>query len=680
MEDLTGKQLGSYQVIAPLGEGGMAAVYKAFQPGMDRYVALKILPRQLATDPEFVGRFRQEAKLIASLQHPHILPIFDFGEADGYTYIVMPFVESGTLSGLLKGQPLPLQQIRSIISQVGDALDYAHSRGLVHRDVKPSNVLVDARLNCLLTDFGIARMVEGTSKFTATGGVLGTPSYMSPEQGMGEKVDQRSDIYSLGVMLYEMATGRVPYQAETPIAVVIKHIHDPLPPPYTVNPALPETLERVILKSLAKRPDDRYATAGDLVRALQQAIAEPTQPQVAASDTIAKQSVRTIPEKAPVPAPPASIQLAPWPRQLLRWAWIVSGAVVLVAVVALLVLAGGPRVPVATLIPTAVPAAPTAPPASPTRVPPTATATAVPPLTGGGTGWIAYTSQARGNPDVFLVRVDGSEVRSLTDNPAKDLPSAWSPDGKQLAFVSDRDGNSDVFVMNADGSDQVNLTNNPAYDDRPAWSPDGARLAFYSNREGNQVDIFVMNTDGSQLVNLTNNPAADYDPAWSPDGARIAFTSERDGNREIYVMDADGSNQMNVTNHSSADKFPSWSADSSQIVFESEREGNYEIYAMKADGSNLVNLTKHAANDRWPAWSPDGSLIAFDSDRDGNREIYVMKADGSEPVRLTDVSGLEFGPTWQPLPGAIGATATGQKIGMVIDTGGENDWSLTSTR
>jgi serine/threonine protein kinase len=274
MEDLTGKQLGPYQVVASLGEGGMAAVYKAHQPGMERYVALKILPRHFASDPLFVGRFEQEAKVLAKLQHPHILPVFDFGQADGYTYIVMPFLQSGDLTDLLRGPSLSLSQIRRIISQVGDALDYAHARGLIHRDVKPSNVLLDERGNCLLTDFGIAKILESGSKLTVTGGIIGTPAYMSPEQGLGEKVDGRSDIYALGIMLYEMATGRVPYQAETPMAIMIKHLNDPLPPPRHLNPALPEAVERVILRALAKQPQDRYATAGEMVRALQAAIPE----------------------------------------------------------------------------------------------------------------------------------------------------------------------------------------------------------------------------------------------------------------------------------------------------------------------------------------------------------------------------------------------------------------------
>src|SRR3989304_3967384 len=258
MEDLTGKQFGPYQIVAPLGEGGMAAVYKAYQPAVERYVALKVLSRHFADDPQFTARFQREAKLLAKLQHPHILPVFDYGQAEGYTYIAMPFVQSGTLTDYLADQPLPLARIRQIITQIGEALNYAHARGLMHRDVKPSNVLMDESGNCLLTDFGLARMVEASVNLTTSGTIVGTPAYMSPEQGSGAKIDSRSDIYSLGVILYEMVTGRVPYQAETPVAVIFKHIQDPLPPARKLNPDLPETLERVILKALSKRPEDGY--------------------------------------------------------------------------------------------------------------------------------------------------------------------------------------------------------------------------------------------------------------------------------------------------------------------------------------------------------------------------------------------------------------------------------------
>lgn len=293
IEDLTGRQLGPYEILEPLGEGGMASVYKAFQAGVDRQVALKVLPRQLATDPTFVARFRQEARALAQLQHPHIVPIHDFGEEGGYTYLAMSYIEGGTLVSMMNGRPLPLGVVRRIISQIGDALDYAHSTGLVHRDVKPSNILIDKRGNCLLTDFGISKLIASSSSITTTGSTTGTPAYMSPEQGLGHKIDGRSDQYSLGVILYELVTGRPPYDADTPIAVVIKHIYDPLKPPRELNPELPENVERVIIRALAKNPDERFATVGEMVRALQMAIPD--------SDLFphVKAGVRTMPLSAP---------------------------------------------------------------------------------------------------------------------------------------------------------------------------------------------------------------------------------------------------------------------------------------------------------------------------------------------------------------------------------------------
>jgi serine/threonine protein kinase len=282
MENLTGRQLGPYQVVAPLGEGGMASVYRAYQPSMEREVAIKILPRQYSQSPEYLARFKQEARLLARLQHPHVLPVFDFGESDGYTYITMPLVAGGTLKDLMTSKPMPIERAATIVSQVGDALDYAHASGLVHRDIKPSNVLIDERGNALLMDFGIARMVEATTRLTQVGGVVGTPIYMSPEQSAGKSIDTRSDIYSLGIVLFELLTGHVPYNAETPLAVMFKHVNDPLPMPRSLNAALSDALEKVLLKALAKQPGDRFQTMSEFVSALRHASLPDTASHLAA--------------------------------------------------------------------------------------------------------------------------------------------------------------------------------------------------------------------------------------------------------------------------------------------------------------------------------------------------------------------------------------------------------------
>ncbi|MGD2150964.1 MAG: protein kinase [Desulfobacterales bacterium] len=300
MEDLTGKQLGRYQIVDQLGAGGMATVFKAYQPRMDRYVALKVLPRHFSKNTDFIHRFSQEARLIAKLEHPHILPVHDYGESDGYTYLVMRLVEGGSLSDLLKKHgKLELSKINSIISQTGGALDYAHKKGVIHRDFKPSNVLIDKFENCLLTDFGIAKMVEATSHLTHTGGILGTPTYISPEQGSGQPIDIRSDIYSLGIVLYQMVVGDVPFKADTPMAVIFKHIQDPLPLPREQVPDFPEPVERIILKALAKNPDDRYSTAIELVNALRSAIDQPTAQILEVQETVLDPDATSLVKETP---------------------------------------------------------------------------------------------------------------------------------------------------------------------------------------------------------------------------------------------------------------------------------------------------------------------------------------------------------------------------------------------
>jgi ligand-binding sensor domain-containing protein len=340
MTQLIGQTLGPYHIIEQIGVGGMATVYKAYQASVDRYVAVKVLPSQFAEDPSFLGRFEQEARTIAKLEHPHILPVHDYGEQEGITYLVMRFIEAGTLKDkMAEPGPLDLDEALRILEQVGGALGYAHSQGVIHRDIKPSNVLVDPRGDCFLTDFGIARLVEGTAQFTATGGILGTPAYMAPEQGSGEKADARSDIYALGIILYEMVTGKVPYEAETPLAVLMKHASAPLTPPRQLRPDLPESVERVILKALSKPPEDRFQRVEDMVAGLRQAVrSAPTVATEGAAPSVFDETTAIVDE-----APDTELVSAPAPQRSFPLLPILAaGAVGLIALViaAILVLPG----------------------------------------------------------------------------------------------------------------------------------------------------------------------------------------------------------------------------------------------------------------------------------------------------------------------------------------------------
>jgi serine/threonine-protein kinase len=282
---LAGKDLGRYHLLGQIGRGGMASVYKAYDPQEDRLVAIKVLSSDLAGDPRFSRRFRREAELVSQLKHPHIVPVWDYGEADGHAYLVMPFIRVGNLADRLRRSRLSLEECRRLLEQVSSALDFAHSHGVVHRDIKPSNILFDEHGNALLTDFGLAQIQDASLSLTGSA-MLGTPSYISPEQARGDKVDGRSDQYSLGIILFEMATGILPFDAETPMAVAIKHIQEPVPRPRQINPRVPEVIERVILKATAKNPEDRFPSTGELSRVFRAALAHALDPASNAAPVI----------------------------------------------------------------------------------------------------------------------------------------------------------------------------------------------------------------------------------------------------------------------------------------------------------------------------------------------------------------------------------------------------------
>src|SRR6266540_6087406 len=319
MGDLAGRNFGPYRILEQVGAGGMATVYKAYHAAMDRYVAVKVLPQHLARDPNFRARFQCEARTIARLEHRYILPVYDVGEDEGIAYLVMRYTDSGDLADLIAKRSLTIARAAWLISHVAEALAYAHRRGVIHRDVKPANVLLSHEGDPLLTDFGIAKIYEETLQLTSEGTMIGTPAYMAPEQLQGQPVDARTDIYALGVVLYQALTGECPFMADTPLALALMHIHNPLRPPRQLNPNIPESLERIMLRALAKSPADRFQTADEMAEALHNALADVSRPTA----VVAAPAAPT----PPIQPPPTPAPAAPTARDGRPRGWLAAGAV-----------------------------------------------------------------------------------------------------------------------------------------------------------------------------------------------------------------------------------------------------------------------------------------------------------------------------------------------------------------
>ncbi len=327
-----GENIGPYRIIEQLGQGGMATVFKAYHAALDRYVALKVLHQAFNQDQAFTARFQREARVVAKLEHANIVPIYDYSEHEGRPYLVMKYIEGDTLKARLNQGSLNSKEIENVLTSIGSALAYAHRQGILHRDIKPSNVMISLDGSIYLADFGLARIAQTGESTMSSDSIMGTPQYISPEQAMGKKeLDAGTDIYSFGVMLYEMVVGQVPFSADTPFSIIHDHIYTPLPLPMKVNPQVPEHVQRVLLKALAKDRLDRFESVEDMMKAFKDAWKEAGVPMRGTTITMrpgskieheGAKTQRTKPAIAQTPAAPApAAKRSPWK-------WIGAGLIV----------------------------------------------------------------------------------------------------------------------------------------------------------------------------------------------------------------------------------------------------------------------------------------------------------------------------------------------------------------
>ena len=660
-----------YELKEELGQGGMATVYRAYDPLFEREVALKILKQELLANPQIRERFERETKIIAKLEHAAIVPVYDVGRDQDQLFFVMRYMAGGSLSDRIQNKPMTFTEIANIIQRVAAALDYAHDKGVIHRDLKPGNILFDEYNNPYISDFGIAKLSQASIKLTNSG-IIGTPTYMSPEQAQGEAVDGRSDIYSLGVILFEMLSGKTPYEATTPLGMAFKHAAEPVPHILKINPNLPAGVETVIERVMAKDRDQRYGSGVEFTNAFSSSITEdsklvvpvPTRPQ-ATADVLT--------------APPLTDTHK---RQPASRIWMFGGFMVLV----LAALWGFPRI-AASLNPPQETATATLAFSSPTSVPtesvtPIATAEQpptevieLPPLnTGiGGANKIALTA----NKDIFIMDMDGSNIQQLTNTNVPKFDLQWLPGGEEILYVE----RNCVYTINATAaqfnSEEIACFNDENFDGFRV-SPDGEQVAISI---GNRLLVLpydlqtlsevasTFELQGLEDICLDYADVSVKGAQWSADGQGLAITYEslvgqRIGDT-IRVLDLDIV-RCQAVDPLIMDEFPAkdfmpegyerypllpsyhWNG-GQQFLFNSFKRnaiyGELYLYDMSTAVASKINPIDGECCYGRAVFSPDGSHILFvfqDVRRgaDSVTELYYIPIDQIEtgttftPIRL----------------------------------------------
>ncbi len=611
-----------YRIERALGSGGMATVYLAEDLKHERKVAVKVLRPELGAALG-ADRFLHEIKLTARLSHPHILPLHDSGEADGLLFYVMPYVEGETLRERLdRERQLPLEDAVHIAREVAGALSFAHDQGVIHRDIKPENILLAAG-HSVVADFGIARAVTvaGGERLTETGVYVGTPAYMSPEQGLGEEVDERADIYALGCVLFEMLAGDAPFLGTSAQAILARKTVERPPSLRVVRDTVPGAVEAVVTKALARVPADRFRHAKGFAEAL----------------TAAATAVAPVRE-APIRASGASRW---WHR--LGYA-VPFGAAALVITWALLGRgdsSGGDEG--------------------------RSTIRQLTSLVGweAWPGWspdgsmIAYTHIVRGDADIAALPTRGGDPHILTDySPADEINPRWSPDGSKIAFLSDRGAGTNVYWIPPTGGAEhkVAETHIPFLERMGAWagamganpwSPDGRELLFSRLHETGEIALWKVDLSTGEQTQLTSPPPGidDLDGSWSFDGELIAFARDEKGSESLWLLPSEGGEATLLVEGGGG---PAWFPDNRRLAFESYRGGSRNLWEIDIRTRELRQLTRGVGNDAFAVVARNGA-IAY-ANWNHQIDLYWVRVDApeQEPERLTSFTGGNFGPRVSP--------------------------------
>jgi serine/threonine protein kinase len=588
------KTFGRYQIRSLLGQGGMATVHLAYDPLFKRDVAIKVLPRELLHDRTFHSRFEQEAQTIALLEHYAIVPVYDFGKEEGQPFLVMRYMSGGSLTERIKEGPLAIEKIAIIAERIGAALDRAHKRGIIHRDIKLSNILFDGDGDPYLSDFGLARLSEVSAQLTGSG-IVGTPAYMAPEISDPGGLTHLVDVYAFGVTLFEMLTGQLPYAADTAIGMLMAHAVKPVPDVRSLRPELPATVQSVVERAMAKHPFDRYQSAGELAADLQ-AVLLPTGQQAAFS--VSRPADLADQTPVSVPTPPGQIDLAvttPLRSGRLHTlighsgtvhsvSWSSDGKVLASGSEDTTIILWDAETGVKTFTLDEHQDAILSVAFSPTD----------PALVSGSA-----------DRTVRLWNVQtGTSLHTFSGHTADVTSVTWSPDGR-LVVSGSWDGSVLLFDLRT-GKLMRTLAQHSTAVSSLAWSPDGTMLAC-GLWDGT---ITLWNTRKYQQIRtLTAHTREVASVAWSPDGTMLASGSE---DTNLNVCDAGTSERLfSLRNHEEAVTSVTWSPDGTKMAAGSV---DNTIMIWEADSGRLLHtLSGHTAAVTSVAWSPSGKVIASGS-------------------------------------------------------------------